>query len=89
MYLNTSLNKNNLKIDAILINGFSRFLAATMKKLYLPIFSSGFSFIETSNSQDSREREGLNLLPLYYFQQPTNSQNFFCKFSTEMTASCL
>ena len=78
MYLNTSVNKNNLKIDAILIDGFSRFLAATMKKLYL-----------TSDSQDSRGSEGLNLLPLHYFQQPTNSQNFFCKFSTEMTASCL
>ena len=42
---------------------------------------SGFSFTDTDDSQDSREKESSNFIPLYHFHLLTSSQApFICSF---------
>ena len=48
-------------------------------------FLSGFFFIDTDDSQDSRGREGPSFIPLYHFHPLTNIETFICNFACEMT----
>ena len=54
---------------------------------FLVFFLSGFSFTETDDSQDSRERKGggTSFISLYHFHLLTNIQAFICNFTCEMT----
>ena len=47
--------------------------------------SSGFSFTDTDDSQDSREGRGPSFIPLYHFHPLTNIEIFICNFACEMT----
>ena len=50
-------------------------------------FLSGFSFTDTDNSQEGKEREGRgpSSIPLYHFHALTNIQTLICNFAREMT----
>ena len=48
-------------------------------------FLSRFSFIETSDSQDSRRKEGTIFIPVCHFHQLSNIQTFISSVSCEIT----
>lgn len=64
-----------------------RKLLCLMNILDLSFILSGFSFTDTTNSRESREREKAILIPLYLLHPLINFQTFIYNFESETTTT--
>ena len=82
--------KKCLEFPLIVIGNTAWFGGLSPKsRLFFSFFLSKFSFTDTGDSQDSRERKGIIFIPLCHFHMLTNIQTFTCNFACEMTATYL